>query len=66
MKAKPKKTVRKSPKADAALSDAELEKVTGGGVIDAVLDAYVAAVGKRLPPTVQSPTKPVSSPLHMR
>ena len=65
MKAKPKKTASKSPETGTELSEAELEKATGGGIIDTVINAYVSATTKSLGDTIHLPTKPVIDK-HMR
>lgn len=66
MNAIPKKTESKSRNAAAELSDAELEKATGGGIIDTVVNAYLKAVGKNLNDAIHPPTPTKNLTLHMR
>ena len=48
------------------LSIDELDQVSGGGVIDMVINAYQAAIGKNFTDAIHPPTPKPAMSLHMR
>jgi hypothetical protein len=67
MNANLNKTESKSRETDTELTDAELEKATGGrGVLDTIVDAYLAAVGKNLMDAIHPPQSKKTMTMHMR
>ena len=54
-------------KQNEILSDAVLDQVSGGrGVIDIIVDAYLAAVGKNLMDAIHPPAPKQTMSMHMR
>jgi bacteriocin-like protein len=44
----------------------ELEQISGGSIIDRIVDAYLAAVGKNLMDAIHPPAPKQTMSLHMR